>query len=47
LILLLPPGGGRGKYDQKGIWGKNMKKVKRKEEEKKKKRRKKRKWRKI
>jgi hypothetical protein len=30
-------------YDQKGIWGKNMKKVKRKEEEK----RKKEKWRKI
>jgi hypothetical protein len=31
-----PPGEGK-KYDRKGIWGKNMKKVKRKEEEKKKK----------
>jgi hypothetical protein len=30
-------------YDRKGIWGKNMKKVKRKEEEKKKKRRRKKK----
>jgi hypothetical protein len=30
-----PPGGGG--YDRKGIWGKNMKKVKRKEKEKKKK----------
>jgi hypothetical protein len=36
-----PGGGGGGEYDQKGIWGKNMKKMKRKEEEKKKKRRKK------
>jgi hypothetical protein len=32
LILPPPPPQGAGKYDRKGIWGKNMKKVKRKEE---------------
>jgi hypothetical protein len=41
-LILLPP-----KYDRKGIWGKNMKKVKRKEEKKKKKEEKSEKWRKI
>jgi hypothetical protein len=41
------PGGRGGGNDRKGIWGKNMKKVKRKEEEKKKKKKKKEKKRKM